>query len=272
MKRKFYILFLVFIVMFLLCSLITATLVLRKIKFNDGNLVTGISEDEQKISNEIIATTQENQITKFSNIENNTIDVNSDVIEVNITTNQVTHQEEKAEPNEGTVLVSDNNDSKIQRDNEKDAIKETKNTKLSQNQTDIVENNKEVTEKNNVQEILITENKDKTETQKTEKQDAVKTQTIKKEETKKEEIKKEETKKQSEIKCNGNKHMIEAGNTNKWYSTRDEAIQAFDTEIKKWGDKWTNYEIDSETYYKNCPSGYEIMSCICGKWTIDYIY
>ena len=36
------------------------------------------------------------------------------------------------------------------------------------------------------------------------------------------------------------------------------------------GDKWTNYEIDNETYYKNCPSGYEVFSCpYCNKWTIN---
>ena len=56
-----------------------------------------------------------------------------------------------------------------------------------------------------------------------------------------------------------------------WYNTKAEAI--YNAEIKKWGDKWTNYEIDNDTYYKNCPSGYEVFSCpYCNKWTINLFY
>ena len=40
-----------------------------------------------------------------------------------------------------------------------------------------------------------------------------------------------------------------------WYNSKVEAIAIYNAEIKKWGDKWTNYEIDNDTYYKNCPSG-----------------
>lgn len=55
-----------------------------------------------------------------------------------------------------------------------------------------------------------------------------------------------------------------------WYNSKAEAEAIYNAEIKKWGDKWTNYEIDNETYYKNCPSGYEVFSCpYCNKWTIN---
>ncbi len=58
-----------------------------------------------------------------------------------------------------------------------------------------------------------------------------------------------------------------------WYNSKAEAEAIYNAEIKKWGDKWTNYEIDNDTYYKNCPSGYEVFSCpYCNKWTINLYY
>lgn len=61
--------------------------------------------------------------------------------------------------------------------------------------------------------------------------------------------------------------------SNGWYNTKAEAEAIYNAEIKKWGDKWTNYEIDNDTYYKNCPSGYEVFSCpYCNKWTINLFY
>lgn len=58
-----------------------------------------------------------------------------------------------------------------------------------------------------------------------------------------------------------------------WYASKAEAEAVYNAKIKEWGDKWTNYEIDNETYYKNCPSGYEVFSCpYCNKWTINLFY
>ena len=58
-----------------------------------------------------------------------------------------------------------------------------------------------------------------------------------------------------------------------WYNSKAEAVAVYNAEIKKWGNKWTNYEIDNDTYYKNCPSGYEVFSCpYCNKWTINLYY
>ncbi len=58
-----------------------------------------------------------------------------------------------------------------------------------------------------------------------------------------------------------------------WYNSKAEAIAVYNAEIKKWGDKWANYEIDNDTYYKNCPSGYEVLSCpYCNKWNINLYY
>ena len=85
--------------------------------------------------------------------------------------------------------------------------------------------------------------------------------------------KKEETK----TNTNQNKNTNNTNNAPKcthsnsnWYNSKTEAEAIYNAEIKKWGDKWTNYEIDNDTYYKNCPSGYEVFSCpYCNKWTIN---
>ena len=74
-------------------------------------------------------------------------------------------------------------------------------------------------------------------------------------------------------KCSGSNHGVGVGNSNKWFNTQQEAINYFDGIQKTWGDKWERFEIDSETYDKNCPYGYEVWSCpFCGKWTINFYY
>lgn len=85
------------------------------------------------------------------------------------------------------------------------------------------------------------------------------------------------TEKKEETKTNTNQNTNNTNNAPKcthsnsnWYNSKAEAEAIYNAEIKKWGDKWTNYEIDNETYYKNCPSGYEVFSCpYCNKWTIN---
>lgn len=91
---------------------------------------------------------------------------------------------------------------------------------------------------------------------------------------------KQETKESNtteKVKANTNTNKSESTNNTikcthpkeDWYDSEAEAIAVYNKEIKKWGNKWTNYEIDSETYYKNCPSGYETFDCAyCKKWTI----
>ena len=96
-------------------------------------------------------------------------------------------------------------------------------------------------------------------------------------ETKIPEQPKEETKveiKQPETpKCTDTKHGGEVGNSNKWFNSKQEAINYYQGIIKTWGDKWEKFEIDDETYQKNCPYGYETWSCpFCEKWTINFYY
>ena len=89
-------------------------------------------------------------------------------------------------------------------------------------------------------------------------------------ETKSEPIKEPET---VAPKCDGSNHGVGVGNSNKWFNSKQEAINYYDGIQKTWGDKWENFEIDSATYDKNCPYGYEVWTCpFCGKWTINFYY
>lgn len=86
---------------------------------------------------------------------------------------------------------------------------------------------------------------------------------------------KQETKvEETPTRCtNNNNHGMNVGNSGKWFNSKQDAINYYDSLIKTWGDKWENFEIDSETYDKNCPYGYEVWTCpFCGKWTINFYY
>lgn len=72
-------------------------------------------------------------------------------------------------------------------------------------------------------------------------------------------------------------HGIEVGNTGKWFTTKDEAIAYYKSEIKKWSDEWEVADPDDTEadarYYENCPTGYNVFSCMyCSKWTINFYY
>jgi hypothetical protein len=100
-----------------------------------------------------------------------------------------------------------------------------------------------------------------------------KKETVKVETSKAEEPKQEETKKTETSKCSGNNHGVGTGNSGKWFNSESEAISYYKSIIKSWGEKWEKFEIDDETYQKNCPYGYEDWSCpYCGKWTINFYY
>ena len=100
-----------------------------------------------------------------------------------------------------------------------------------------------------------------------------------KEEPKVIEVPKQETPKQEEPKIvevpkrSGNNHGVGTGNSGKWFNSESDAIKYYKSIIKTWGDKWEKFEIDDETYNKNCPYGYEDWSCpYCGRWTINFYY
>ena len=87
--------------------------------------------------------------------------------------------------------------------------------------------------------------------------------------------KQEETKAEPKVeRCtNNNNHGIDIGNSKKWFNSKNEAVAYYNDQISYWGNQWENEMIDDATYYKNCPAGYEIWSCMyCGKWTINFYY
>ena len=72
---------------------------------------------------------------------------------------------------------------------------------------------------------------------------------------------------------NNNNHSMGVGNSNQWYSSKSQAISAYDEKVNYWSNLWETNQIDNDTYYKNCPYGYEVWDCMyCGKWTINYYY
>lgn len=55
-------------------------------------------------------------------------------------------------------------------------------------------------------------------------------------------------------KCTDTKHAVGVGNSNKWFSTKSEAISYYNSQISYWGNLWENFEVDDDVYYKNCPT------------------
>lgn len=87
--------------------------------------------------------------------------------------------------------------------------------------------------------------------------------------------KQEETKVEPKVeRCtNNHNHSLDVGNSGKWFSSKNEAIAYYDNQVSYWGNQWETEQIDDAKYYKNCPSGYEVWSCMyCGKWTINFYY
>ena len=102
-----------------------------------------------------------------------------------------------------------------------------------------------------------------------------KQETSKPTETKKAETPKVETQKEeTPTRCtNNHNHGMDVGNSGQWFSTKNEAIAYYENKINYWGNLWETDQIDDATYYKNCPKGYEIWSCMyCSKWTINFYY
>lgn len=186
-----------------------------------------------------------------------------------------------AEKEEQTKFENDQDD--ITEEAEKVDEKEESNNEVVQSITEVIDSVQpqvietakeekviETKPKTNKTTQVIQENKVQTTTQeiKVEKETTKVQPQVVEEKPKQEEPKKVET-----PKCSSNSHGVGTGNSGKWFNSESEAINYYKSIIKKWGDKWENFEIDDETYNKNCPYGYEDWSCpYCGKWTINFYY
>lgn len=72
--------------------------------------------------------------------------------------------------------------------------------------------------------------------------------------------------------ANGN-HSMPTGNCGKWFNSRNEAINYYNSVSDMWNSKYDAGEINYEQLHKNCPGGYECWSCSqCGRWTINFKY
>lgn len=98
-----------------------------------------------------------------------------------------------------------------------------------------------------------------------------------KQETKKEEtpVVVEEPKKEEIVRCtNNNNHGMGVGNSEKWFNSKQEAINYYDSQTAYWNN-WVKEDPDTrwDEYLNKCPSGYEVWSCMfCNKWTINFYY
>lgn len=72
--------------------------------------------------------------------------------------------------------------------------------------------------------------------------------------------------------ANGN-HSMPTGNCGKWFNSRNEAVNYYNSVSDMWNNKYDAGEISYEQLHKNCPGGYECWSCSrCGKWTVNLKY
>lgn len=185
------------------------------------------------------------KITDFQNLirEDNTQN------EINI------QEDETLERTNETVITKDieNKESKSKKSNNTKEDKSA-NFKVKENTS------KTVNTQNNKVETKKKETKQKTE-ENNEKKENIKT------ETNTNIVKQENIKEKDSTKVENCNH---SGN---WYNTKEDAVAVFNAEVKKWSDKWANYEIDNEEFYKNCPDSYEVYDCpVCKKWTINIQY
>lgn len=172
----------------------------------------------------------------------------------NIEEKQIENVENKSEEKENSQISNS--------DNNKTTKNETKDNKEEKKTETIKTENKKEEQKENIKQEVTQNNKE----------------TTKKEETKSEESYTEETINVAEKKeCIGNNHGMGVGNSGKWFETKEEAISYYTNLIDYWDEWWQKADPNDteadETYYKNCPDGYEIWSCpYCNKWTINLYY
>ena len=251
-KNKKLIIILTAIIVILIIGAIFIYIAITKDLFN--NTKTSISQSEVSQVENVKEDDKGNEI-----IDNNTEGVSNNTQEL------IENQQENTENNniqnsqpEADTTAQQNNQSMTQSKETKAVNQNTKavETKTTTKSTKAQEETPKTTQSNSqtqTQTTPVTQETKQTETQVTQQN-----------------IPKQEEPKQ--IQCSGNNHLIGTGNTGKWFNTRQEAVNYYNSTYANWSKKWENFEIDDDTFNKNCPNRYEIYQCICGKWTIDFFY
>lgn len=197
---------------------------------------------------------QNETIAEEVNINDAETEIEDISVSNNIEEKQIENVENKSEEKENSQISNS--------DNNKTTKNETKDNNEEKKTETIKTDNKKEEQKENTKQEVTQNNKE----------------TTKKEETKSEESYTEETINVAEKKeCIGNNHGMGVGNSGKWFETKEEAISYYTNLIDYWDEWWQKADPNDteadETYYKNCPDGYEIWSCpYCNKWTINLYY
>ena len=236
-KNKKLIIILTAIIVILIIGAIFIYIAITKDLFN--NTKTSISQSEVSQVENIKEADKENEI-----IDNNPEEVSNNIQEQIENTENNNIQNNQPEADTTTKVIEQNNQSMTQ----------TKETKA------VNQNTKAVETKTTTKSTKAQEETPKTMQSNSQTQTPVTQQTTPKQEEPK------------QIQCSGNNHLIGTGNTGRWFNTRQEAINYYNSAYANWSKKWENFEIDDDTFNKNCPNRYEIYQCICGKWTIDFFY
>lgn len=218
-------------------------LIIALTTFMGGNIYTNIDKQNEYIENsvEIVDTIPENFIIIPKENEENTT-IGNEVQE--IIENIVIEEQISVEKNE-KIVATPKQDKVIEKPKiqevQKEQVQEQNQVSQPNEETEVVETKPEPIDT----EIEETQ-KSKEDTPKIEKQEWC---------------------------TNEHNHKVPVGNSGRWFNTESEAIALYNSIIKEWGYKWEHFEIDNETYYKNCPYGYEDWNCpFCGKWTINFYY
>lgn len=159
---------------------------------------------------------------------------------------------------EDSSLESENDLLSMEVSNDIENIEDPSNNIAEDEQNIVVESNQEETKSETTTQVT-TANKETT------KENIPSTVSEQKEETKVVE---------TPAKCtNNNNHSMDVGNSGQWFSNKNDAIAYYNSQVSYWGNLWETEQIDDATYYKKCPSGYEVWSCMyCSKWTINFYY
>lgn len=170
------------------------------------------------------------------------------------------------------VIVDDNAAIETQENAVEEKVEEKQETKVEEIKETPVKKEITTTKKNENTSVNIEKKVEEQKSKQEEKQIEKSKDEITKVETT-QEISTQEEKTIVIPKCTETNHMMETGNSGKWFDTKQQAVAFYEKEIKEWEDKWLKDEIDDNTYYKNCPDGYEYWSCpLCNKWTINLYY
>ncbi len=238
MNKKFLIIIIIIISIFIFTGLFFVVKITNKSKTVENNLALEYDKDGNIFQNNL-------SMNSFNNIEIEGEDEHLNTTKNNIEIND--YHDENTKPKDITKVTKNNAvENKTENNSKEKDINPKKEEQVEKNQNNKTSNtdkNNNVNSVNSTQEI---NNKNET---------------------------KEENKQQVERCTNNSNHEIAIGNSNKWFDTREEAISYYEQLIGDLGYKLEHGQMTREEYNQKCPYGYEVWSCMfCNKWTINFYF